>query len=50
MKLLYYPNEWLEKEVQSVDLENPSFDPKELHKQMALISILLGNSLLPLKA
>ena len=39
MKLLYYPNEWLEKEVQPVDLENPSFDPKELHKQMVNIML-----------
>ena len=34
MKLLYYPNEFLEKEVKSVDLENPGFDPKELRKEM----------------
>lgn len=34
MKLLYYPNEFLERKVQPVDLENPSFDPKELRKEM----------------
>ena len=34
MKLLYYPNEFLEREVESVDLENPGFDPKELRKEM----------------
>lgn len=34
MKLLYYPNEFLEREVQLVDLENPIFDPKELRKEM----------------
>jgi len=34
MKLIYHPNEFLERKVQPVDLDNPSFDPKELHKEM----------------
>jgi peptide deformylase len=34
MKLLYYPNEFLSKQVAPVDLENPSFDPKELKNEM----------------
>jgi len=34
MKLIYHPDEFLERKVQPVDIENPSFDPKELHKQM----------------
>ena len=48
MKLLYYPNEWLEKEVKSVDLENPGFDPKELHKQM--IDVMLSSKGIGLSA
>lgn len=34
MKLLYYPNEFLSREMKTVDLENPPFDPKELKKEM----------------
>ena len=34
MKLIYHPNEFLERKVQPVDLDNPSFDPKELRKEM----------------
>lgn len=34
MKLLYHPNEFLEREVKDVDFENPGFDPKELKDQM----------------
>ena len=34
MKLIYYPDESLERKVQPVNLENPSFDPKELRKEM----------------
>ena len=48
MKLLYYPNVWLEKEVKSVDLENPGFDPKELHKQM--IDVMLSSKGIGLSA
>jgi len=34
MKLVYYPNEILDREVKDVDLENPGFDPIDLKKQM----------------
>lgn len=34
MKLLYHPNEFLSKQLTPVDLENPTFDPKELKQQM----------------
>lgn len=34
MQLVYYPNEILDREVKDVNLENPSFDPKELKEQM----------------
>ena len=34
MKLLKYPNEFLEKQVKAVDLDNPGFDPIELKKEM----------------
>lgn len=42
MKLLYYPNSFLEKQVKDVDLENPEFDPKELKQQM--IDIMLSHN------
>lgn len=41
MKLIYHPNEFLERKVQPVDLDNPSFDPKELHKEM--IELMLSS-------
>ena len=34
MKLLKYPNEFLNKQVKAVDLDNPGFDPAELKKEM----------------
>jgi len=34
MKLLYHPNEFLEKTVADVDFDNPGFDPVELKEQM----------------
>ena len=34
MQLLYHPNEFLEREVKDVNLEDPGFDPKELKEQM----------------
>jgi peptide deformylase len=34
MELIYHPNDFLNKEVKTVDLENPGFDPKELKKEM----------------
>jgi len=42
MKLLYYPNEFLSREMKTVNLENPSFDPKELKTQM--IDFMLSNN------
>jgi len=34
MKLLYYPDRFLEKTVDPVNIENPGFDPVELKEQM----------------
>ena len=34
MKLIYYPNKFLDTKVDLVDIENPGFDPKELKEQM----------------
>lgn len=48
MKLLYYPNDFLEKEVRDVDLENPGFDPVELKEQM--INIMLDHGGIGLSA
>ena len=31
MKLIYHPDEFLDKKVNEVDLLNPGFDPKELN-------------------
>lgn len=42
MNLLYYPHEFLDRQVKAVDLENPSFNPVELKKQM--VDIMLSNS------
>lgn len=42
MKLLYYPHEFLDRQVKEVDLENPGFDPAELKKQM--VDIMLANN------
>jgi peptide deformylase len=42
MKLLYHPNEFLEKTVKDVDIENPAFDPKELKEQM--VDFMLSNN------
>jgi peptide deformylase len=42
MKLLYYPNEFLDRQVKEVDLENLTFDPSELKKQM--VDIMLANN------
>ena len=39
MKLVYYPNEILAREVKDVDLENPGFDPKELKAEMVKFMI-----------
>ena len=42
MNLLYYPNEFLEKQVDPVDLLNPGFDPRELKKEM--VDLMLANN------
>ena len=42
MKLLYYPDKFLDKKVKQVDLENPGFDPKELRKEM--VDLMLASS------
>ena len=42
MKLLYYPHEFLDRQVKEVDLENLTFDPAELKKQM--VDIMLSNN------
>jgi peptide deformylase len=48
MELIYYPNEFLNKEVRTVDLENPGFDPKELKKEM--VDFMLANNGIGLSA
>jgi len=48
MNLLYYPNDFLEKEVRDVDIENPGFDPVELKEQM--INIMLDHGGIGLSA
>lgn len=48
MKLIKYPNDFLEKEVKDVDLENPGFDPVELKKEM--VSFMLANDGIGLSA
>lgn len=42
MKLLHYPNKFLDQEVKDVNLENPGFDPLELKEQM--IDFMLDNN------
>lgn len=42
MKLIYYPNDFLNKEVKDVDIKNLTFDPKELKEQM--IDIMLSKN------
>ena len=42
MKLVYYPNEILAREVKDVDLENPGFDPVELKIKMTEIMLANG--------
>jgi peptide deformylase len=41
MKLIYYPNKLLSKQLTPVDIENPMFDPKELKNQM--VDFMLSN-------
>jgi len=39
MKLVYYPDPILKKELADVNIENPGFDPKELKEQMTKIML-----------
>ena len=48
MKLIYYPNEFLNKEVADVDIENPDFDPKKLKDEM--VDFMLSNQGIGLSA
>lgn len=48
MKLIYHPNDFLNKEVKTVDLENPGFDPVELKKEM--VDFMLTNNGIGLSA
>ena len=42
MKLVYYPNEILNREVKDVDLKNPGFNPVELKKEMVELMLASG--------
>jgi peptide deformylase len=42
MKLIYHPNEFLSKQLTLVDLENITFNPKELKQQM--VDFMLANN------
>ena len=42
MKLIYHPDEFLEKKLKDVDIKNPSFDPIELKEKM--IDFMLSNN------
>lgn len=48
MKLIYHPDESLDKKVNEVDLLNPGFDPKELKKEM--VNFMLTNKGIGLSA
>ena len=48
MKLVYYPNEILEREVKDVNLEDPGFDPVELKKEM--VDLMLASNGIGLSA
>ena len=48
MELIYYPNEFLNKQVKDVDLDNPGFDPVELKKEM--VDFMLANNGIGLSA
>ncbi len=48
MKLIYYPDEFLEKKLKDVDLNNPGFDPKELKNDM--VDFMLANKGIGLSA
>jgi peptide deformylase len=48
MNLIYYPNKFLDKHVAEVDLENPTFDPAELKKEM--VDLMLSSNGIGLSA
>ena len=48
MNLVYYPDPFLDKQVAEVDLENLTFDPKELKDNM--IECMLSNNGIGLSA
>lgn len=48
MKLLKYPDDFLNKKVKAVDLENPGFDPVELKKEM--VDLMLASNGIGLSA
>ena len=41
MKLIYYPNDFLDKKVKEVNIDSPEFDPKEIKDKM--LDIMLNN-------
>ena len=48
MKLLKYPDDFLNKKVKAVDLENPGFDPVKLKKEM--VDLMLASNGIGLSA
>lgn len=48
MKLVYYPDSFLEKQVKEVNLEDPGFDPIELKKEM--VEFMIANNGIGLSA
>lgn len=42
LSLLHYPNEFLNKKLDDVDLENPGFDPVELKQQMVELMLSIN--------
>ena len=48
MNLIKHPNEFLNKQVKAVDLENPGFDPIELKKEM--VEFMIANNGIGLSA
>ena len=48
MKLLKYPDEFLNKKVKAVDLDNPGFDPVEIKEQM--VELMLSSNGIGLSA
>ena len=48
MKLVYYPDPFLNKQVKDVDLDNPGFDPVEIKEQM--VDLMLASNGIGLSA